>query len=532
MAKGVSGYVDFSGDKGFSLRVHYSETYDIASNKSPSFTITKVQVYSEQYGNTYWHYLNGTISVDGTTVVTMDSTKATHEVFINVGSWVDCSGTLGSVSGISHAADGSKNITIAVDVTGFTTQGTVDSGHGWKASGSKRVALTTIPRVSEITSAGNVTLGNACNVKWTPKSAAYRYRLKFSLGDWSYTTDAIHPNRTTEYTYSGYTIPLEVAKQIPNANTGTMTVELYTYSDSGATAQVGGADSATATLTVPDNDSTKPALTMSVSPVSTLAEKFAGLYIQGKTKVKATLSATGKYDATIKSYSTKVGGITYDSDDSYTSDYLTQTGKYTVYGYAKDSRGFTGSTSEEIQVIAYAKPKIVAASGESDVVVARCDEEGNPSDTGTYLKIKAKRSYSPVTSGGEQKNFCQIRFRYKLESAEIYSDWATILASDNLSSDEIVTGALLDGVLSTGSTYVVQLQVVDDIGESATTTVALLTEAVYWHRTKNAMGLGKYVEGENLLDVAWDTHLRGEVRIGATGMTLKEYILAVISEGS
>ena len=45
------------------------------------------------------------------------------------------------------------------------------------------------------------------------------------------------------------------------------------------------------------------------------------------------------------------------------------------------------------------------------------------------------------------------------------------------------------------------------------------------------MGLGKYVEGENLLDVAWDAHVRGEVLIGETGMTLKDYILAVISEG-
>ena len=35
----------------------------------------------------------------------------------------------------------------------------------------------------------------------------------------------------------------------------------------------------------------------------------------------------------------------------------------------------------------------------------------------------------------------------------------------------------------------------------------------------------------NGLDVAVDTHLRGEVRIGASGMTLKEYIMAVISEG-
>lgn len=35
----------------------------------------------------------------------------------------------------------------------------------------------------------------------------------------------------------------------------------------------------------------------------------------------------------------------------------------------------------------------------------------------------------------------------------------------------------------------------------------------------------------NGLDVAVDTHLRGEVKIGESGMTLREYIMAVISEG-
>lgn len=533
MAQGVTGYLDFEASKGFTLRVHYAETYDIATNKSDSLTITKIQIYSGQYGNTYWHYLDGTISVDGTPVVTMNSSTTTHKALISVGSWVDCSGTLGSVSNISHAADGSKNVSISVNVTGYAEAWApqVESGSGWTVSSSQNVALTTIPRASEITSAGNVTLGNGCHIKWTPKAASFRYRLKFSLGNWSYTTGAIHPNKTTEYTYSGYTIPLDVAEQIPNAKTGTMKVELYSYSDSGATVQIGSTDSDTFTVTVPDNNSTKPAVTMSLSSVSTLASKFAGLYIQGKTKVKASLNAEGKYKATIKGYSMKVEATTYDSDDGYTSDYLNTPGSVRVYGYANDSRGFTGSTYQDITVIGYTGPKILPVSGESDVVAARCDANGNLKDDGTYLKIKAKRSYSPVTSGGAQKNFCQIRFRYKLESAPDYSDWTTILAGDNLSSDEIVTGALLGGVLSTSSSYMVQVQAVDDIGESATTTVAILTEAAYMHRTKNAMGLGKYVEGENLLDVAWDTHLRGEVRIGAEGKTLREYILAVISEG-
>lgn len=419
---------------------------------------------------------------------------------------------------VKHKDDGSGTVKVRTEMDTRISAGVVEL--------SKSLTLTTIARASAISSAANVTLGNRCSVKWTPKSAAFYYKLGFQLGDWKYSTAVVRPNKTTEYTYTGLTIPLEVANQISSSETsGTMYVYLHTFSDSAGTVQIGNTSSATFTVTIPDNNSTKPTVSMSLSPVSSLASAFAGLYIQGKTKVKATLSAKGKYGATIKSYSMKVNSATYGSNDSYTSGYLPTAGGVTVYGYATDSRGHTGSTSEDITVIPYSKPKIL------DVVAARCDADGNLADNGTYLKIKAKRSYSPVMSGSVQKNFCQIRYRYKLASASSYSDWTTILDKNSLTSDQVETGALLGGVLAVTSTYHVQVQAIDDIGEYAETEIAVPTDIVHNHKTKNGWGFGKYCEGENLLDCAWDAHFHGEVRIGETGMTLRDYILAVISEG-
>jgi hypothetical protein len=409
-----------------------------------------------------------------------------------------------SVSDIAHNDDGTKSIAISGWVT--APSGTSFSGH--KTSGSGTFTLDTVPRASAIASAGNVTLGNACNVKWTPAAAAFRYKLKFSMGSWSYTTDAIHPNRKTSYTYTGYAIPLEADKQIPNSKTGTMTATLYTYSDAAATKQVGSADTETFTVTVPDNSNTKPAVSMTLSPVHSLPSAFAGLYIQGKSKVKAVLSATGKHEASIKSYNMKVEGISHGADDGYTSDYLTTYGSKPVDGYATDSRGITGSTSKSITVIAYSKPKISVS------VCGRCDNNGNLTAGGTYLKIKATRNYSPVKSGSVQKNFCQIRYRYKTASAESYSAWTTILARDTLTSNQVETGALLGGVLAVDTSYMVQVQAVDDIGEYAETTINIPTDAVFMHRTKNAMGLGKYAEGENVLDMGWDIKMNGNMVSG------------------
>lgn len=541
MVKGLSGYFDLPGSNAtFSLRVNWSQTYDIATNKSV-VTIDSVQINSDSwYG--YNYYPDGLIKINGETVIAMNSVIASHRVRTEkAGEWysiLTIGGEIatGSVE-VTHDADGSKSV--AIEVAGnssakcyFYTGGTsTEGGNRWNTVGSATVALATIPRAAEITSAADTTLGDACNVKWTPKLASHRYKLHFSMGNWSYTTDAIHPNHTNEYTYRSYNISLEAAEAIPDSKTGMMTVELYTYSDSGATEQIGNVHSATFMVTVPDNDSTRPDVSMILSPVSALPDAFAGLYIQGKTKIQAELSAEGMYDATIEAYSVKAENVTYDAEDSFTSEYLATNGETTITGYATDSRGFTGSISEVITVLPYIKPRVMAASGESDVIISRCDAEGNLIASGTYLKIKAKRSYSLLKSEGVQYNHCSIQYRYKLASAESYSDWVTILDGSSLGSDEVDSDPLLGGVLSVKSTYMVEVRVIDEVGETGTTMIYIPTDKVYMHRTKNAMSLGKYVEGENLLDVAWDAHFRGEVLIGETGMNLKDYILAVISEG-
>ena len=163
MAKGVSGYIDFAAPKGFTLRIHYEETYDFESNTSPEFAITKVQVARSEYSPAV-HYLDGTIVVNGTTAVSMSSFQGTHNVNVEqLGVFYDVRGTLGSVRNIVHEADGSKSIPITVSVSGTTLDG--KAGSGWKATGTQYITLTTIPRASEITYAGNVTLGNACKVK-------------------------------------------------------------------------------------------------------------------------------------------------------------------------------------------------------------------------------------------------------------------------------------------------------------------------------------------------------------------------------
>ena len=273
---------------------------------------------------------------------------------------------------------------------------------------------------------------------------------------------------------------------------------------------------------------------MTLTPVSSLPSAFSGVYVQGRTKVKASLSANGKYGATIKTLRMKVEGIYYDADDGYTSGYLNQYGSIDVIGEAIDSNNIVGSTTQAITVVAYSNPRLLAVSGESDVVVARCDKNGNLSDSGTYLVIKAKRSYSKVVSGGTQRNFCKIQYRYKTAGGT-YSDWNTILASNSISSDEIRTGALLNGTLSDQNSYMVQVQVIDDIGEYARSTFTIPSGKVYMHRDgrRRSMTFGGYVEEDDTFALAEGIQFMckggGNIDTLALGKKITAYAGAAVS---
>lgn len=398
-----------------------------------------------------------TTSGTGTFVIYIDgtATSVTKSLSITGSAWVLA---VSASKTVSHNSDGTK--TVNIDSSGSIPVSSLSTTYC-----SGKINLNTIPRASTITSASNKTLGSACSVKWTPLSKDFRYKLKFSLEDWSYTTGAIHPNTTSAYTYSGYTLPLDVASQLPNDKTGMMTVALYTYSNSSATTQVGSASSKTFTITIPDNTSTKPAIGMSLEPVHALESKFDGLYIKGYSKVKATLIGEGKYNADISSYSMSVLGKSYSSP--YQSGYISSSGTIKVTGEATDSRGYSNTVEQSITVLPYVKPALLPASDESKIICARCDENGNLNESGTYLKIKASRSYSKVTADGVQKNFCEIRYRC-VEEGETFSGdegWVTLLAGSATSTDT-VNETLSEVVSSTETAYVVQVGVIDDIGET------------------------------------------------------------------
>lgn len=435
-----------------------------------------------------------------------------------------------SVNDISHNTDGTKSITISASVTAPT--GTSLAGH--TTSGNGTANFDTVPRATTIDSlaCNSEYFNGKLTYKYTPQTSSYYNRCNISLnlnGTFIAVKTVDLGKKTALQQTASVTLSTDelaiIYNKLPSTREGTLRFTFRTYKNSDYTSQIGDAGYKEITLDIPDNSSTQASVTMTLSPVSSLASGFAGLYIQGKTKVKATLSATGKNNATIKSYKMTADGATYDSGDAYTSSYLTHEGSIRVYGYATDSRNITGSTYKDITVIPYSKPALLPANGESDIICARCNADGTLSESGAYLKIKAKRRYSTVMSTNGQHNYCKIRYRYKSEGGS-YSSWSNILLGSNLTTDEIVTGALLNGALAIDKSYLVQVQAIDDIGESATTTISIPTDKVYMHEaaSMNSLGIGKYAEEENIVDIAEDVKVKvrcnlivGDIIISDTG---------------
>ena len=397
---------------------------------------------------------------------------------------------------VSHNDDGSKKVPLSAEWhSGFTSDYTPSS-----LSLSEEVTLKTIPRATQ-PSIGAVTLGNAVTISLPRASSSFTHTLTYAFKDASGTI-ATGAGKSYSWTPS-----LDLANQIPNASSGTGTITCKTYSGS----TLIGTKSVSFTATVPNNSSTNPTDKITLTPVHTLSSAFNGLYIQGKSKLKITHTASGKHGATISTYKAKVtDGKTY-TGSSVTSGVLTITGTRTLKYYVTDSRGFQSTTgSTTFNVLPYKPPAVVPKSETTTVLCRRSDSAGNASDKGTYLYIRARKSFSSVSG----KNKCSLQMRYK-EDGGTYGSWTTLLGTD--SSGTEYAGNISGVTLDTTKSYFVQLKAVDLVGTTSAIQEYLIpTATITLHLGKNgtSVGIGGYAYGSGKrLDVAWDTYIDGALRV-------------------
>ena len=399
----------------------------------------------------------------------------------------------------------------------ITVKATITDSRGYSRSYSQTITVLDYkkPALDSVTCSTS-NFNGTITYKYTPANSSFYSRCVVSLGSTTIKTISLGQKAASQQTGTLTLAESELStiyNAFPNGTSGTLKFTFRAFINSGYSEQIGTDSSKEITLSIPNIDATQPTATLTVAPESSLASPFNTLYIKGKSKAKATLaSGAGKYGATIKSYKVTIG--TQSGASPITSDTLLTTGDVTITGTVTDSRGYSRTYTQTISVIDHSTPRIIAVSGQSSVIAARCNANGELDSNGTGLLIAAKRAYSKVVYNNSQKNYCAIQFRYKVDGGS-YSSWTDILAR-TATSDEVLVGPVANVTLDTLTTYVVQVRAIDDLGEAGSTTIFVSTEKVYMHRAGrlNSIGIGKYAEEENVVDIGEEmtTIFRGNVQ--------------------
>lgn len=366
---------------------------------------------------------------------------------------------------------------------------------GGSCIGNHTIHLTiTVPDATVPSLESNrATMGTAKTISCKRNSVSFRTVLKFEMGERS---ETIADGTIDSYSWSP---SYEFAKQIPNLTYGTGTLVCETYNGSAFV----GSKEIVVQLIVPENDTTKPAFTsdnIALSVLSDLTGDLSALYIRGRTGVKAEFSAQSEY-STINGYELMVGSVSATGNPAII-DSLVNDGTVSVTAKVTDARGFTRTATTYIDVLPYQKPKVIPYTGYSEVICERAKSTGELNSEGTYLAIRAGKSYSSFVIDGIERNSCVLQYRYKVSGAEIYGNWVQLLGSGD--AENQISILISDVVSSTSTSYDVELEAADAIGGKHTLHFQIMTSQVSFvlYDGVDGAGFGKYPEAPHVVDIA------------------------------
>lgn len=308
---------------------------------------------------------------------------------------------------IPHNNDGTKSFSYSFSQEFAITFAGASVG---TITGSGTGTLNTIPRATTPSfHVSSIDMDEMVTIYTLRASDSFTHDLAYSFAGSDYVSIA-----TGVETYMYWKVPLELARSIPNATSGTLTLRCITKN--GTT--VIGTKTALLTIKVP------AALTPTIESI-TLTEAATGTietigsYVQSKSKIKAEITAVGSYGSTIKSYSSTFEGKTYNGE-SFTTDTVTGSGAIRLRVNITDSRGRTSTQAKDITVLAYSAPQI------STFHVARYNEEGEADPDGGYAWLQL--AYSVTSLNG--KNTASAVIQYK---KTVDTNWATLQTQTELS---------------------------------------------------------------------------------------------------
>lgn len=430
----LSGTVKTNADSnGRYYQLTWSATQSIANNTSTISWTLSAQGYSGYWVAERTLY----VTIDGATVYSKSNRVERQVGTIKTGTKT-----------IKHNSNGSRSFTI--------TLGAAVYGTSVNCKGSGTFALNTIGRASALNVNGG-TLGVAQTITADRKVSSFTHTLTWECGSYSGTI----ATKSTATSWS-FTPPLELANTATKLYPVGVYFKLTTYNGS----TVVGTSDQTVAMDIPT--SIKPTCTVNITDPTGYSATYGG-YIQNKSKMKITVTATPAYGSPIASYSIIVNKNQYNYNPA-TTGVITTSGSNTIIGKATDERNRTGSATTTINVLAYSSPKIT-------FTMHRCDQDGTENMTGSYCKV----TYKAVITSLSNKNSKSIKLRYKKTNDTQYTSRTINMSAYTQEGSEIFSA-------EDGSSYNVQMQAIDSF-ETSTTTAELSTGFSIMHIAASGKGL-------------------------------------------
>ncbi len=392
---------------------------------------------------------------------------------------------------VAHDADGTKTLTVSAWIS-----------HSQFSSSEQSYSqiLTRIPRASTITAPTSITLGQSANITLTTASSLFRHKMYYSFVGLTKQTAGL--SKSTDIIASlTFTPPVSLGDQIPNDTSGVCILTCETYN--GTT--LIGTTTKNITLVVPsDSKPTVSAVALSEA-TSGLAAKF-GAYVQNKSTLACTITASGKYGATIKSYKTLIDGTYYTGQTFTTTIPISASGTIAIATTVTDSRGYSTTFSQNITVLEYAPPKINSLSA------WRIDTSGNNSNEGTRIAMAMNFAISSVSG----KNDRTYKFQYRKSTDADFTTFASGTASTSYNDTQKFTSA---PEISIDYAYVVRLEI-EDYFQTVVYDVQIPTAFTLmdFRNTGKGMAIGKVSE-KDAFEVAMNSEFTGQVKIFAPAST-------------
>lgn len=449
----TSNAMSTTNDK-IKYKITITQNSQSIANNTSNVTVS-VRVYRTNTG--YTTYGSGTVycTINGTqyTEAITSSDKITSSGIV----------LFTKTLNIAHNADGTKTLATSARIT-----------HDQFSSSSQSYSqdLTTIPRATTPTlSASSVDMGASITINMARASSSFDHTLTYSFGDASGTIGS------DLATSKAWTVPLSLASQIPNGTSGTCTITCKTYNGS----TLIGTKTVSFTAKVPAT--VVPTISsVAVADTNTAYAAQFGSLVQGKSKAKFTITASGAYGSTIKAYKTVIEGKTYTGATPTTS-VLTGSGNVDASITVTDSRGRTASFTKTFYRIPYSAPSI------TEFEAVRTNAEGVEDYDGMNAKVSVAFSIASASS----KNTSSYKIEYKKQSA---STWEEVQSGTGYSlNTDIITDAVFDG----NSAYDVRLTVTDYFGSiTRTTSLPTAFTLIDYHSSGRGMSFGKVSEKEGL----------------------------------